>query len=109
MDVDLQDPPSLLPDMLAAIETEGYDCAGTRRTTREGEPALRSFFARAFYKTINRISDTHIVDGARDYKLMTRPVWKPCSPSRNTTVFPKGCTNGWDSAPNGLNMKMWSV
>ena len=74
MDVDLQDPPSLLPDMLKAIEKEGYDCAGTRRVTRQGEPLLRSFFARAFYKTIHQISNTRIVDGARDYKLMTRPV-----------------------------------
>lgn len=64
MDVDLQDPPSLLPEMVKAIEKEGYDCAGTRRVTRQGEPPLRSFFARAFYKTIHRISDTHIVDGA---------------------------------------------
>ena len=90
MDVDLQDPPSLLPDMLAAIEEEGYDCAGTRRTTRGGEPALRSFFARAFYKTINRISDTHIVDGARDYKLMTRPVLEALLSLKEYNRFSKG-------------------
>lgn len=90
MDVDLQDPPSLLPDMLRAIEEEGYDCAGTRRTTRQGEPALRSFFARAFYKTINKISDTHIVDGARDYKLMTRPVINALLSLKEYNRFSKG-------------------
>lgn len=90
MDVDLQDPPSLLPDMLRAIEVEGYDCAGTRRTTRQGEPALRSFFARAFYKTINKISDTHIVDGARDYKLMTRPVINALLSLKEYNRFSKG-------------------
>ncbi|MDD3214540.1 MAG: glycosyltransferase family 2 protein, partial [Eubacteriales bacterium] len=72
MDVDLQDPPSLLPKMLSALETEGYDCVATRRVTRAGEPMLRSFFARKFYRLINRISKTEVVDGARDYRLMTR-------------------------------------
>lgn len=90
MDVDLQDPPALLPDMLKAIEEEGYDCAGTRRTTREGEPALRSFFARAFYKTINKISDTRIVDGARDYKLMARPVLEALLSLKEYNRFSKG-------------------
>lgn len=74
MDADLQDPPALLPEMLMAVREEGYDCAGTRRVTRKGEPPIRSFFARMFYRTINRISDTKLVDGARDYKLMSRPV-----------------------------------
>lgn len=72
MDVDLQDPPELLPEMLRLIREEDYDCIGTRRVSREGEPLLRSFFARQFYRIINRISDTEIVDGARDYRLMTR-------------------------------------
>lgn len=90
MDVDLQDPPALLPDMIRAIEEEGYDCAGTRRVTREGEPVLRSFFARAFYKTINRISDTHIVEGARDYKLMTRPVLEALLSLKEYNRFSKG-------------------
>ena len=72
MDVDLQDPPALLPEMLNAIEIEGYDCVASRRVTRKGEPPIRSFFARAFYKLINSISKTEIVDGARDYRLMTR-------------------------------------
>ncbi len=90
MDVDLQDPPALLPDMIRAIEEEGYDCAGTRRCTREGEPPLRSFFARMFYKTINKISDTRIVDGARDYKLMTRPVLEALLSLKEYNRFSKG-------------------
>ena len=72
MDVDLQDPPELLPEMFAAITEEGFDCAAARRVTRKGEPPIRSFFARAFYKLINKISDTQMVDGARDFRLMTR-------------------------------------
>lgn len=74
MDADLQDPPALLPKMLHAVRHEGYDCAGTRRVSRKGEPPIRSFFARMFYKLINCVSDTKLVDGARDYKLMSRPV-----------------------------------
>lgn len=72
MDVDLQDPPSLLPEMLVAVQKEGYDCAATRRVTRKGEPPIRSFFARMFYKVMRRISKTDVVDGARDYRLMKR-------------------------------------
>lgn len=72
MDADLQDPPALLPEMVKAIEEEGYDSVATRRVTRKGEPPIRSFFARMFYKLMNRISKTEIVDGARDYRLMTR-------------------------------------
>ncbi|MDT2755338.1 glycosyltransferase family 2 protein [Enterococcus pseudoavium] len=72
MDVDLQDPPELLPQMIEMIETKGIDCVGTRRANRKGEPPIRSFFAKKFYQLINRISDTEMVDGARDYRLMTR-------------------------------------
>ena len=72
MDADLQDPPTLLPKMLKLIEEDGYDCVGTRRVTRKGEPKIRSFFARIFYKIINKMSKTEMVDGARDYRLMTR-------------------------------------
>jgi len=72
MDADLQDPPALLPEMLKSIEKDGYDCVGTRRVTRKGEPPIRSFFARMFYKIINKISKVEMVDGARDYRLMTR-------------------------------------
>lgn len=72
MDADLQDPPALLPKMLDAIVKEGYDSAATRRVTRKGEPPVRSFFARCFYRLMNKISTTEIMDGARDYRLMTR-------------------------------------
>lgn len=76
MDADLQDPPDMLPEMLRIIEESPaeapVDCVATRRTDRKGEPPIRSFFARCFYKLINRISKTEIVDGARDYRLMTR-------------------------------------
>lgn len=72
MDADLQDPPEMLPEMIDIIENEDYDCVGTRRTTRAGEPPVRSFFARMFYRIINKISDTEIVDGARDFRVMTR-------------------------------------
>ena len=72
MDADLQDPPALLVEMVALIRTGEYDCIGTKRLDRKGEPPIRSFFARQFYQLINRISDTEIVDGARDFRLMTR-------------------------------------
>ena len=73
MDVDLQDPPELLPQMIEMIETStDLDCVGTRRITRDGEPPIRSFFARMFYKLINRIAETEMVDGARDFRVMTR-------------------------------------
>ena len=72
MDADLQDPPALLVEMVALIRTGEYDCIGTKRIDRKGEPPIRSFFARQFYQLINRISDTEIVDGARDFRLMTR-------------------------------------
>ena len=73
MDADLQDPPSLLPEMFSYIK-QGYDSVATRRVDRKGEPPIRSFFARMFYKLMNKISKTDIVDGARDYRLMTRQV-----------------------------------
>lgn len=72
MDVDLQDPPSLLHAMYDDLESGEYDCVATRRVTRKGEPPVRSFFARCFYKLIRRISDVDMVDGARDFRLMTR-------------------------------------
>lgn len=72
MDADMQDPPSLLPQMLAILEEGEYDSVATRRVNRDGEPPIRSFFARAFYRLINRISDADIVDGARDFRLMKR-------------------------------------
>ncbi len=72
LDCDLQDPPSLLPQMYELIEKEGYDSVATRRVSRKGEPPIRSFFARMFYRLINAISNADIVDGARDYRMMTR-------------------------------------
>lgn len=72
MDADLQDPPRLLPEMYESITKEKYDCVATYRVSRKGEPRLRSWFARRFYKLINNISDVKLVDGARDFRLMTR-------------------------------------
>lgn len=74
LDADLQDPPSLLPQMLEYINNEGYDCVATKRSTRTGESPVRSFFAKVFYRIINKISNTEIVDGARDFRLMRREV-----------------------------------
>lgn len=72
MDADLQDPPELLMEMYEGIVKEGYDSVATRRVTRKGEPVIRSFFARRFYKLMNKLSDVELVDGARDYRLMKR-------------------------------------
>lgn len=89
MDVDLQDPPELLPEMYHKIQ-EGYDVVGTRRSTREGEPVIRSFFSKVFYKLINRMSDTEMVDGARDYRLMTRQVVDSILELQEVNRFSKG-------------------
>ncbi len=94
MDVDLQDPPELLVQMLDGIEQEGFDCVATRRVTRKGEPKLRSFFARMFYRIINRISKTEIVDGARDYRLMTRQMTDAILEMTEYNRFSKGIF-GW--------------
>lgn len=73
LDADLQDPPSLMPEMMQFLsDHRDYDCIATRRATRKGEPLIRSFFARLFYRLINKMSDTEIVDGARDFRFMTR-------------------------------------
>ena len=90
MDVDLQDPPELLPGMLTSIQEEGYDCVATRRVTRKGEPPIRSFFARQFYRLINRISKTEIVDGARDFRLMTRQMVDSILSLKEVSRFSKG-------------------
>ena len=74
MDADLQDPPELLKEMYTMIKTEDYDCIATRRVTRKGEPKIRSFFSRMFYKLIDKITDFEMVDGARDYGMMTKQV-----------------------------------
>lgn len=93
MDVDLQDPPSLLPTMFEYIE-EGFDSVATRRSTREGEPIIRSFFARQFYKIMNRISQTEMMDGARDYRLMTRQMVNSILAMTEYNRFTKGIF-GW--------------
>ena len=90
MDVDLQDPPALLPEMIKAIKEEGYDSVGTRRVTRKGEPPIRSFFARMFYKLINKMSKVEMVDGARDYKLMTRQVVNAVISMKEYNRYTKG-------------------
>ncbi len=93
MDADLQDPPSLLPELFGYIK-EGYDSVATRRVTRKGEPPIRSFFARMFYKLMNKISKTEIVDGARDYRLMTRQVVDAILAMSEYNRFSKGIF-GW--------------
>ena len=93
MDVDLQDPPSLLPEMYSYLE-QGYDSVATRRVTRKGEPPIRSFFARMFYRIMNKISKTEIVDGARDYRLMTRQVVDAILSMTEYNRFSKGIF-GW--------------
>lgn len=93
LDADLQDPPSLLPEMFKYLE-EGYDSVATRRVTRKGEPLIRSFFARCFYRLMRKISKTEIVDGARDYRLMTRQVVDAILAMPEYNRFTKGIY-GW--------------
>jgi glycosyltransferase involved in cell wall biosynthesis len=72
MDADLQDPPSLLPEMFDAVTKEGFDCAAALRSTRKGEPVIRSFFAKVYYKILNKLTEIKVRDGARDFRLMSR-------------------------------------
>ena len=90
MDCDLQDPPSLLPGMFTAIREEGYDSVATRRVNRKGEPVIRSFFARRFYRLINRVSGITIVDGARDFRMMTRQFARAITQMKEYNRFSKG-------------------
>lgn len=94
MDADMQDPPSLLPQMIKIIEEEGYDSVATRRVTRKGEPKIRSFFARMFYKIMGKISDVDVVDGARDFRLMKRKMVDSIVAMGETNRFSKGIF-GW--------------
>ena len=94
MDADLQDPPILIKEMYDSIVNEGYDCVATRRVTRKGEPIIRSFFARMFYKIINKISKADIVDGARDFRLMTRQMVDAIVSMEEYNRFSKGIF-GW--------------
>lgn len=93
MDVDLQDPPSLLPEMYSWLE-QGYDSVATRRVSRKGEPPIRSLFARLFYKLMKKISKTEIMDGARDYRLMTRQMADAVLSMQEYNRFTKGIF-GW--------------
>ena len=93
MDADLQDPPALLPEMFAAMD-EGYDSVATRRVSRKGEPPVRSFFARCFYRLMKKISKTEIMDGARDYRLMTRQMVDAILQMPEYNRFTKGIY-GW--------------
>ena len=90
MDADLQDPPALLKEMYEILESGEYDCVATRRVTRKGEPVIRSFFARLYYKIINKISKTEIVDGARDFRLMTRQMVDSVLSLKEYNRFSKG-------------------
>lgn len=94
MDVDLQDPPHLIPEMIRCIEEEGYDSVATRRVTRKGEPPIRSFFARRFYGLINKISDADIVDGSRDFRMMKRDMVNAILSMPEYNRFTKGIF-GW--------------
>lgn len=94
MDADLQDPPELLQEMYNSLKSEEYDCVATRRIDRKGEPPIRSFFARCFYKLINKISNTDIVDGARDFRLMRRKMVDAILQMKEYNRFSKGIF-GW--------------
>lgn len=94
LDADLQDPPTLLPQMCALLETGEYDCVATRRANRKGESPVRSFFARTFYRIINRISDADVMDGARDFRLMRREVVDAIVEMGEYNRFSKGIF-GW--------------
>lgn len=102
MDADLQDPPSLLPEMYSYIQSGECDSVAARRITRKGEPIIRSFFARMFYKLMNRISDTDIVDGARDYRLMTRRMVDAVVSMTEYNRFSKGIFGWIGFKRNGL-------
>lgn len=93
MDADLQDPPSLLEEMFSYLD-QGYDSVATRRVTRKGEPPIRSFFARRFYKLMKKLSDTEIMDGARDYRLMSKQYIKAVLSITEYNRFTKGIF-GW--------------
>ena len=117
LDADLQDPPSLLPQMYDSIINEGYDCVATRRVTRTGEPPIRSFFANRFYKFINRISETKMVDGARDFRLMTRQMVDAVLDLKEYNRFSKGLfswvgfNTKWiefESIPRAAGTTKWS-
>lgn len=94
MDADLQDPPNILPQMFDILKSGKYNCVATRRTTRQGEPIIRSWFAKQFYKIMNHISDSDIVDGARDFRLMIREMVDAILSMNEYNRFSKGIF-GW--------------
>lgn len=118
MDADLQDPPYLIKAMYQCVTEEGYDCAGARRINRKGESRLRSFLAKHFYKLINRISETEFVDGARDYRMMTRQMVDAILEMAEYNRFTKGIF-GWvgfdtkwllfDNVERAAGKSKWSV
>ncbi|MCD8364005.1 MAG: glycosyltransferase family 2 protein [Lachnospiraceae bacterium] len=117
MDADLQDPPSLLPQMIALLESGDYDNVATRRRNRKGEPPIRSWFARRFYQLINRISDTDMVDGARDFRLMRREMAEAIVSMSEYNRFSKGifswvgfrtCWLSYDNVERAAGETKWS-
>ncbi|MDR3156508.1 MAG: glycosyltransferase family 2 protein [Lactobacillales bacterium] len=90
MDADLQDPPELLPKMLNLLREENYDVIGMKRASRNGEPVIRSYFSRLFYRIINSVSDTKMIDGVRDFRLMTRQVVDAILELKEVNRFSKG-------------------
>lgn len=106
MDADMQDPPTLLPTMYETLRNGEYDSVATRRENRDGEPPIRSFFARKFYKIINRISDADVVDGARDFRLMNRKMVDAICSMGEYNRFSKGFLDGLVFEPIGCRTKM---
>lgn len=109
MDADMQDPPSLLPQMLDILENQGYDSVATRRATRKGEPVIRSWFARMFYRLINKISDADIVDGARDFRLMKRSMVDAIVEMGEYNRFQKEFLGGSVLRHTGFHMRTLTV
>lgn len=118
MDVDLQDPPSLLPQMYDILKAGEYDCVATKRSTREGEPKIRSFLSESFYRFINKISKTEIVSGARDYRLMSRKMVDAVLEMSEYNRFSKGIFQWvgfrtkwleYENAPRCAGETKWSV
>lgn len=95
MDADMQDPPSLFPRMIDLLRSGEYDSVATRRVTRQGEPPIRSFFAKKFYQLINKISDADIVDGARDFRLMKKEMVQAIVEMGEYNRFSKGIFGDW--------------
>lgn len=109
MDADMQDPPALLSDMLKILESCEYDSVATRRVSRDGEPPIRSWFARRFYSIINRISDADIVDGARDFRLMKSEMVDAIVAMGRAIDFQKAYLVGLDLEHTGCHMKIQRV